>query len=67
MSIGAASGTRIIAASRTLGVMPGEMALPTMVAVEDAITSLRGAFDRAHERLEAAAPQPALAGAPLAA
>ncbi|MCE4223943.1 hypothetical protein HCU64_09290 [Methylobacterium sp. C25] len=46
----------IAAAGRTLGTMPGEMALSTMVAVEDAITTIRGAFDRAHDRLEAAAP-----------
>jgi hypothetical protein len=47
---------RIAAAGRTLGTMPGEMALTTMVAVEDAITTIRGAFDRAHDRLETASP-----------
>lgn len=56
---------RIVAAGRTLGTMPGEMALTTMVAVEDAIGTIRGAFDRAHDRLEAAVPQPH--AAPIAA
>ena len=52
---------RIAAASRTLGTMPGEMALTTMVAVEDAVATIRGAFDRTHDRLEAAAPTAAIA------
>ncbi|WP_238257929.1 hypothetical protein [Methylobacterium gnaphalii] len=43
---------RIAAASRTLGTMPGDMALTTMVAVEDAVAIIRGAFDRTHDRLE---------------
>jgi hypothetical protein len=29
------------------------MALTTMVAVEDAVATIRGAFDRAHDRLDA--------------
>ena len=44
---------RIVAAGRNLGAMPSEMALSTMVAVEDAITTIRAAFDVAHQRLDA--------------
>ncbi len=54
---------RITAAGRMLGTMPGEMALTTMVAVEDAIGTIRGAFDRAHDRLESTV----AAAAPIAA
>ncbi|GEO99688.1 hypothetical protein [Methylobacterium haplocladii] len=57
---------RITAAGRMLGTMPGEMALTTMVAVEDAVGTIRGAFDRAHDRLEAAAASVAAVG-PIAA
>ena len=54
---------RIVAAARNLGSAQSEVALATMVAVEDAVTTIRTAFDTVHERLEAAAPAkaPALA------
>ncbi|GJE56717.1 hypothetical protein FV217_15695 [Methylobacterium sp. WL9] len=55
---------RITAAGRMLGTMPGEMALTTMVAVEDAIGTIRSAFDRAYDRLDAEAVSTA---APIAA
>ncbi len=52
----------IVHATRRLGDMPGNLQLAALVAVEDAVASIRSAFDTVHQRIEAA-PQPA----PLAA
>lgn len=45
----------ITAAARNLGTVPGTLRLSAMVAVEDAVGTIRGAFDSTHQRLEEAA------------
>lgn len=53
---------RIVAAGRNLCAMPSEMTLSTMVAVEDAVTTIRAAFDVVQQRIEATVvPEAALA------
>ncbi len=50
----------IVGATRRVGEMPGDVKLATLVAVEDAVAVIRGAFDTVHQTVEAA-PVPALA------
>ncbi len=42
----------IVTAARNLGAVPDALRLAAMVAVEDAVGTIRGAFDAAHQRLE---------------
>ena len=44
----------IIAAARNLGTVPEPLRLSALVAVEDAVGTIRGAFDSTHQRLEQA-------------
>ncbi|KQT61135.1 hypothetical protein ASG52_18090 [Methylobacterium sp. Leaf456] len=50
----------IVCATRRVGEMPGDVKLATLVAVEDAVAIIRGAFDTVHQTVEVA-PAPALA------
>ena len=51
----------VVAASRTLPTASKDARLATMVAVEDALAQIRGAFDAAHRRLDDSAPTDARA------
>ncbi len=53
----------VVAASRALPVTLKDGRLATMVAVEDALVHIRGAFDAAHGRLDAPTPTPTGASA----
>lgn len=54
----------VVAAARGIGTVPNAMKLAAMVAVEDAIGTIRGAFDATHQRME---PIPAPESVPIAA
>ncbi|WP_442919190.1 hypothetical protein [Methylobacterium sp. Leaf118] len=43
----------IVAATRRVGEMPGDVRLAALVAVEDAVAVVRSAFDTVHQRLDA--------------
>lgn len=42
----------IVFATRRIGEVPGNVQLATLVAVEDAVATIRGAFDAVHQRIE---------------
>jgi hypothetical protein len=42
----------IVFAARRAGEAPGTLQLAALVAVEDAVAAIRGAFDTAHQRIE---------------
>ena len=44
----------IVLATRRVGEVPGNMQLAALVAVEDAVTAIRTAFDTVHQRIESA-------------
>lgn len=45
----------IVSAARSMGTLPTELQLAAMVAVEDAISTIRSAFDSTHSRVQAVA------------
>lgn len=50
----------IVGATRRVSELPGDVRLVTLIAVEDAVAVIRGAFDTVHQRVEAV-PAPAIA------
>nr|WP_245421555.1 hypothetical protein [Methylobacterium sp. B4] len=48
----------IVLATRRMGEVPGHVQLATLVAVEDAVGTIRAAFDTAHQRIEMAPATP---------
>ncbi|MGW9819659.1 hypothetical protein ACUXK4_002227 [Methylorubrum extorquens] len=57
----------LVVATRRVGEVPGNMQLAALVAVEDAVVTIRTAFDTVHQRIEAAPPVSAVSPTALAA